>query len=84
MFALFIVVGVFMVLNILIAVISDAYIDTKERLLCEPETMDFAAEGQHLLEEVRRDTDRDRQRQTETESAYICSTAVAVTVVDWF
>jgi len=82
MFALFIVVGVFMVLNILIAVISDAYIDTKERLLCEPETMDFAAEGQHLLEEVRRD--RDRQRQTETESAYICSTAVAVTVVDWF
>ena len=84
MFALFIVVGVFMVLNILIAVISDAYIDTKERLLCEPETMDFAAEGQHLLEEVRRDTDRDRQRQTETEFAYICSTAVAVTVVDWF
>ena len=67
MFALFIVVGVFMVLNILIAVISDAYIDTKERLLCEPETMDFAAEGQHLLEEVRRDTDRDRQRQTETD-----------------
>ena len=80
MFALFIVVGVFMVLNILIAVISAAYIDTKERLLCEPETMDFAAEGQHLLEEVRRD--RDRQRQTE--SAYIRSMAVAVTAVDWF